>query len=131
MANASNQRTVVIVQIIVLAIVCIGLAVLAIVFGVFAPSKEYRSLTMRVESTSGTIRMTYTVPGDEVKTAITVSTPWEKTWSVKVGSEVYLLVGNPNQTGEIKCSLLLEGKVWKKESAKIPTDKVTCAGIVP
>jgi hypothetical protein len=44
---------------------------------------------------------------------------------------IILTASNPSQTGSIQCELLLDGKAWKKESAKAPNDKVSCAGIVP
>jgi hypothetical protein len=128
---SNQQRTLVIVQVAVLTIVCIGLGVLAYVFGVFKPPKDTRILTLRIESTSGAIQYTYSVPGDERKTTETTSSPWEKSIGVKVGSEIYLIGGNPNQMGSIACTLLLDGKVWKKQTAKYPDDKVSCAGIVP
>ena len=132
MGNLNNQRqTTVIIQVVVLSFICIGLVGMGFVFGFFKAPKDSRNLTMRLESTAGSIQMTYSIPGDEKKTAQTTSAPWEKTIGMKVGSEVYLSAGNPNQMGNVTCTLLLDGKVWKTQSAKYPVDKVSCAGIVP
>ena len=127
----TRQRVMVIIQVIFLLVVCGGIAAVAYSFGIFTPSKEYRSLTMKVENSAGSVQMIFSIPGDSSATPIQVSTPWEKTISIKRGSEVYVTAANPAQYGDIKCTILLDGKTWKKETASFPKDKVYCAGIVP
>jgi hypothetical protein len=132
MADTSKkQNLTTIIQIIILLVLCAGAVGLAYAFGVFTPSKEYRSVTLRAENSAGTVQLIYSIPGESSKDPMKVSTPWEKSFSIKVGSEIYISVGNAVQNGTVKCSILIDGKAWKKDSATYPADKVSCAGILP
>jgi hypothetical protein len=129
--TSTRQRTVIVFQLIFLILICGGIAGVAYYFGVFSPSKGYRTLTLRVENSAGSVQLIFSVPGDTTVTPVQVNTPWEKTLSLKVGSEVYVTAANPASYGDLKCTITLDGKTWKKETATYPKDKVYCAGIVP
>jgi flagellar basal body-associated protein FliL len=127
----SRQRVMIILQLVFLVLVCGGIVAVAFSFGVFNPPKDYRSLTLKVENSAGNVQLIFSIPGDTSANPVQVSTPWEKTISLKRGSEVYVTAANPAQYGDLKCTILLDGKNWKKETATYPKDKVYCAGIVP
>jgi hypothetical protein len=129
--GAPQNNTTIIIQVVFVVLVCLGVVGVALYFGVFSPKKESHSVTMRIENSAGSFQMTYAVPGDEIKSPLTVGSSWEKTFTVKTGSEVYLAGASMVRSGEIKCTLLVDGKTWKSQSAKYPDDKVACAGIVP
>jgi hypothetical protein len=127
----TRQRVMIILQLVFLLLICGGIAAVAYSFGVFTPQKDYRSLTVRVENSSGSVQMIFSVPGESSTNPIQVSTPWEKTISLKRGDELYVTAANPAQYGDLKCTILVDGKNWKKDMATYPNDKVYCAGIVP
>ena len=131
MATTHNQRNTLIIQVSVLVVICVGIAVLAYVFGVFSPPKDYRNINVRVDSNSGTIMLVYSIPGDPGSTENRASTPWEKSLYVKRGSEVYVTAATAGTTGGLSCTILLDGKVWKTDKTSDPNGKVFCAGIIP
>lgn len=131
MSSSSSQRTTTIVQLIILVLVCIGVAAVAYAFGVFTPSKEYRTITVRVDSASGYVTLVYSIPGELGSSETQATTPWERNLTVKRGSEVYVTAASTGTVGGLKCTILLEGKKWKLDSSTEPGGKVFCAGIIP
>jgi len=126
------QRRTLIIQITIIGVVCIVLAALAVtLLPRFQPAEQHK-VTIRVESSVGTATIQFSA-GDitQLDAKKTFSTPWEKSWVLKRGTQVTLTAGNPQQDGTLKCFIKLDGNPWKSEIAKMPIDKVACAGIVP
>jgi len=119
------------IQILVVSILCIALVGLAVTFRVFSPKDTVHKITFRVESSSGIVNITYRDSTNFQKERVEVSTPWERSWVNPSGSEVYVTAGNPTQMGTMKCTIKIDGKLWKSDQAKMPDDAVVCAGIVP
>ncbi len=95
------------------------------------PVVDSRSVTFRVETSGGFSIITLDAGSLKIPTATTVTTPWQRTVQIPVGTAVYLTAANPTQTGSITCSISLDLQVWKKEKTTAPKDGVACAGIVP
>ncbi len=127
-----SSRTGLAWQILVIALV-LGVGALIFYFlGAFNSRPQgYRSITYRVEGTASTAVVTYTQPNGSKTELIEIGVPWHKTMNFPKGMIVVLTVGNPTQTGDLKCKLLLDGKEWKEQFAKSPKDKVSCGGIIP
>lgn len=125
-----NRRTL-FIQITVVSIICIIVAALAVIFIPQTANPDQRRVTLRVESSSGSVTIQYeagqNIQKDPEKT---FNTPWERTYVLPTGTEVYLTAGNYQQQGSLKCSIRLDGRSWKEETAKMPVDRVACAGIV-
>ncbi len=118
-------------SLIVVAVLGVG-ALIFYLLGAFNSRAEgYRSITYRVEGTASTAIITYTQPDGSKTERIEIAVPWHKTMNFPKGMIVVLTVGNPTQTGDLKCRLLLDGKEWKEQTAKAPGDKVSCGGIIP
>ncbi len=116
---------------VVVAVVGVG-ALVFYLLGAFNSRPEgYRTITYRVEGTASTAVITYTQPNGSKTELIEISVPWHKTMNFPKGMIIVLTVGNPTQTGDLKCKLLLDGKDWKEQTAKAPRDKVSCGGIIP
>ncbi|MCX8061237.1 MAG: MmpS family protein [Anaerolineales bacterium] len=117
--------------VIVTAVLGIGALILYVVGAFNSRPEGYRSITYRVEGTASTAVVTYTQPDGSKTELIEIAVPWRKTMNFPKGMIVVLTVGNPTQTGDLRCKLLLDGKVWKEQFAKSPKDKVSCGGIIP
>lgn len=125
-----NRRTL-IIQIIVLTVVFILVGILAMIMlpGTISPNQH--RVTLRIDSSSGSATIQYNAGSNkQVDSEKTFSTPWERTWVLESGTQVLLTAGNYQEMGTLKCSIRLDGKNWKSESATMPVDKVACAGIV-
>lgn len=119
-------------QIIVIAmVICAGALLFFVLRAINSRPEGYRSITYRVEGTASTAVITYTQPNGTKTELIEISVPWHKTMNFPKGMIVVLTVGNPTQTGDLRCKLLLDGKDWKEQFAKSPKDKVSCGGIIP
>jgi hypothetical protein len=100
--------------------------------GLFEPKTAVEhTLTYRVEGTASAAVVTYTGADGDHSSPEDVRVPWKKTMKLSGPRTVVLTVGNPAQTGEIRCVLLLDGIAWKQDTAIAPADKASCAGIVP
>jgi len=100
--------------------------------GVFDNSKPSpHSLVYQVTGSSSVARITYTEADGTTIDVGQISIPWKQTIRAKSSLVVILTAGNPSQVGTITCSLILDGKEWKTDTANAPGDKVSCAGIVP
>lgn len=118
-------------QILLVLALCAGSLVLLNLLGVFRPPPTESVLIFRVEATGGYANITLQAGKEVISKTTTVTTPWEKRVVVPRGEEVYLTASNPSQTGQLSCTILLEGRVWKRERTEAPKDGVACAGIVP
>jgi hypothetical protein len=125
------ERRKLFIQILVVSILCIALVGLAVAFRVFSPKDTVHKVTFRVESSGGIVNLTFRDSNNYQKDRAMISTPWERTWVNPSGTEVYVTAGNPTQMGTIKCTIKIDGKLWKSDQAQMPDDAVVCAGIVP
>ncbi|PWH16172.1 MAG: hypothetical protein D6735_09520 [Acidobacteria bacterium] len=132
MSLTVKSRTGLAAQFLIIALVLGIAALIYYLLGVFNSRPEgYRSITYRVEGSASTAVVTYTQPDGSKTGLIEISVPWHKTMNFPKGMIVVLTVGNPTQTGDLKCKLYLDGKEWKEQFAKSPKDKVSCGGIIP
>jgi len=129
--NSSKRRTGIILQVVLILAICLALGIAAWVFKIFAPPAGSHTVTMRIESTGGSALVSYQTVRDGPKQSLTVSTPWEQSFTLPAGNEVFLTAGTPSQTGTISCFIKLDGGAWKNNTAEAPADQVACAGIVP
>lgn len=119
-------------QFAVLAILLAGLCWALSSLGVFrARGPGQHAVTFEVDGSASTAVVTYTLPEGTHTHPEDIRVPWKKTLTFTGPLTVILTVGNPSQTGEIRCALLLDGAEWKEEKAAAPRDKASCAGIVP
>ncbi len=133
MGNQSNQqRKENLRQILLLAVLLPGLFILYKPFAALIAKKpQDHAVTYRVRGTTSTGVVTYTrADGQSIK-PMDIHVPWDLIISYSKPTTVILTATNPSQTGSIQCELMLDGRPWKKESARAPSDKVSCAGIVP
>jgi hypothetical protein len=132
MADTNNRKNLTtIFQVVILVVLCAGVGGLLWAFGVFTPAKGYRNITLRIESSSSSVQVIYSLPGETSQDPMKATTPWDKSVSLKVGSEIYLEAANPQKNGLLRCSISIDGKLWKTQTVSYPEDKVTCAGILP
>ncbi len=88
-------------------------------------------ITLRIEGTTSVAIITYTQPDGKVTKPQEVHVPWQMTATYSPKQIVVLTAGNPMQMGQLSCVMLLDGKSWKKDTARSPNDKISCAGIAP
>lgn len=117
---------------IILVIVITIIFLLFNFLGVFNKTKPSpHTLEYRVTGSSSVARITYTEKDGSTNDVGQISIPWKHTIKAKSSLVVILTAGNPSQVGTITCSLILDGREWKTDTANAPGDKVSCAGIVP
>jgi hypothetical protein len=91
-----------------------------------------RRITYRVEGSTATGVITYTLESGESTDRLDIAVPWKsQIMKFDPGTMIILTAGNPGQVGDIRCTIVVDGKTWKSEKATIPQDKVACAGILP
>jgi hypothetical protein len=129
--QSTPNRSRLVLEISFLVLLCLGLAALAIAFDVFKKPATSHTITYRVRGSAGSAAITYSGRADSNSEPSEVSPPWEMTLPVRSGEEVYLTAANTGQTGDIECTILLDRKPWKKQSARAPDMNVACGGIVP
>ena len=130
-SDRQKIRRKMIIQLIFIIILLAGLGMIAITSGIFAPKNASRTVTLKVVASHGFIRMSYSTPRESSSGALSVSSPWQKTFSLKAGDEVHISAGNPNELGEITCYIIINNNVWRSVTAKYPDTKAACAGIIP
>ncbi len=86
---------------------------------------------LRVEGTTSVAVVTYTKEDGVSTKPEEVHVPWQKTMIYNPKQVVVLTAANPMQMGMLSCVMLLDGKSWKKDTARSPADKISCAGIAP
>jgi uncharacterized protein (UPF0333 family) len=114
--------------------IIILIAVIAWAFnsiGAFRSNSGPRRITFRVEASGGYANITLQAGKERIDKATTVTTPWERSIMIDQGEQVYLTASNPTQTGQLSCSISINGRTWKSEKIETPQDGVACAGIVP
>jgi hypothetical protein len=100
--------------------------------GVFTPATPgTHEVTFRIIGSASAAVITYTQQDGTPTERLNITIPWKKVIRYDQSLAVILTAGNPTQTGNITCLLLLDGQDWKKDTATSPVDKVSCAGIVP
>jgi hypothetical protein len=130
-ASQPAQRKVIIFQISFIVLLCAGLIGIAFYLGIFKSPSTVHQVTFRAESSSAFGIISWTPGTGQTNSSVTTNTPWETTITFKSGDQVYFSVGNPSQIGSVTCTILIDKKVWKTNSASNPSDKVACAGIIP
>jgi hypothetical protein len=100
--------------------------------GVFSRKPDDgHTVLYRIDGTTSTAVVAYTQTDGSASKPQTVGIPWQKQVTFNRRITAVLTATNPSQVGKINCIIKLDGKFWKIESAEIPVDRVSCAGIVP
>jgi hypothetical protein len=131
MVNNSRSQTKTIIEVVVAFILIIGVIIVLVNMGAFTPKAGTHRMTFRVWSAGGYANITLSAGDNHIGKAQTVTTPWEHTYDIASGVTVYVTAGNPTQTGDLSCFILLDNSEWKKSTISAPKDGVACAGIVP
>lgn len=131
MQNPKKNRLSIFFQLLVVLLLCAGSVALLAWMGVFRPESANRALVLRVEASGGYALITMEAGSEKITQTTTVTTPWERRLTVRQGTQVFLTASNPTQTGQLSCSLTLDGRSWKTDATSAPKDGVACAGIIP
>lgn len=124
-------RRTLILQILLVSLIVLGIVILAIIFIPRTIPPGQHRITLRIEATAGSATIQYDAGSHVQKDPdLIFNTPWEKSWILKSGTQVLLTAGNHQEAGTIKCIIRSDGVTWKTQTAKMPEDKVACAGIV-
>jgi hypothetical protein len=111
------------------------LVIVLIIFnalGVFRPATpNVHSVTYKIEGSASTVTISYITDDGTAIKPFDERPPWHKTVKFKEATTVILTATNPSGTGNMTCMIALDGKDWKRNEAKYPQDKVSCAGITP
>jgi hypothetical protein len=129
---SKSRQTGTVVQLIVVLGIIGGIFLLFNALGVFRPTLPIKhEVTYRVDGTASTAILTYTKEDGSSTPRFDATLPWSRKIVFSDRTLAILTAGNTTQTGNIRCTILLDGKEWKKEENKMPSDRVSCAGIVP
>ncbi len=131
MFTGISDRWKMVFQVLFVALLCAGMALLIITLGKRRPSTNAQRVEFHVEASGGYAILTLAAGDASISKPTTVSVPWSKSLRIASGTEVYLTASNPTQTGELTCTILLGQSIWKTDTTAAPRDGVACAGIVP
>jgi hypothetical protein len=114
-----------------IVIVAIGIGVIAYMLtkDTMLQRGDTRHLTFSVDASGGSAKITLSDSVGAQSFSGVTSTPWTRTATYQMGTQVYLTAGNTSGYGSIKCSIIIDGREWKNETTS--GDKVGCAGIIP
>jgi hypothetical protein len=128
--NETPQRSTTIVGIAVAIIVIISIIGVWLLKSRSTANGGTRQVTYQVEASGGYAQIIYTTSTGVNTEAAILTTPFTKTMSIPLGTEVYLTASNPSQTGTISCKIKIDNKDWKESHGTHPVDSVACGGIV-
>jgi hypothetical protein len=112
--------------------VVVALAVILLnSLGAFKRPGGTHKITFKASASGGYALLTYDARVESMLESTIINTPWQRSFEVPSGSQVYLTAANPSQTGKLYCEILLDRKPWKYQEIASPKDGVACAGIVP
>ena len=111
--------------------ICVGLIVAGWFLGVFNRPATSHIVTYRITADSGFAMITYTTAKGKQTESERATTPGKFRDPFNSGIQVYLTAGTNSTNGTVACTLLLDHKAWKKETAAAPDSNVACGGIVP
>jgi hypothetical protein len=126
----SSQRSTFIIGLAIVIVVVITIIGIWFLKGRDDGNQGMRQITYQVDASGGYAQIIYTTSSGTNTEAQILTTPFNKTISVPVGTEVFLTASNPSQTGTVYCKIKLDGKDWKESHGTHPVDSVACAGIV-
>ena len=131
LAHNKSDRNKIILQLLLVIFILAGLIFAASALGVFERPPSSHTVTYRITADSGYAMITFTTANGKQTEATRTTTPWEVSIPFKSGVQVYLTAGTNNASGTVSCTILLDRKAWKKETAQAPSTNVACGGIVP
>jgi hypothetical protein len=132
MVAGNSRRTELRNQVIALVVFFIVLLLILNQVGLFKKRlPTSRVVTYVIDGNASVARITYTLVTGASSKPEEVKVPWTQSLTFDYTTTVILTAGNPTQTGNLRCQILLDGQPWKTESSKPGGDKVSCAGIVP
>lgn len=129
MKKKNNGKT--ILTIFFILIVITAAIYLSIQSGIFKEPNTTNTVRMAVNCDGGYAIITYTAGDKKTNEAITVTTPWKKSFEVEDGESVFLTAGNPTQSGTVACLIELNDRKWKTDTVDFPKQAVACGGIIP
>lgn len=89
-----------------------------------------RQITYIVNSDGGYAQVIYTSSVGVNTEPAMITTPFNRTITLPVGSEVFLTASNPSQNGNISCEIKIDNREWKSSRGTHPVDSVACGGII-
>lgn len=116
--------------------VLIAIVILITIIGVWilksqsADNNTLRQVTYIVNSDGGYAQVIYTSSNGKNTDPAMVTSPFTRTVTLPVGSEVYLTASNPSQNGSVSCQIRIDNKDWKQSHGTHPVDSVACGGII-
>jgi hypothetical protein len=128
--NETPQRSNTIIGIAIAIIVIISIVGVWLLKSQSTPNGRTRQVTYQVEASGGYAQIIYTTSTGVNTEAAILTTPFTKTLSIPVGTEVFLTASNPSQTGTVVCKIKIDNKDWKESHGTHPVDSVACGGIV-
>jgi len=129
-ANLSDRQKAALQVLFVLGLLGAAIAIMNYMGGFISDSGSHR-LRFDVVASGGYAVVTLDAGTAQIASPKQVTVPWSQTALVESGTEVYLTASNPSATGEVTCSITLDGKLWKEDKTTAPKNGVACAGIVP
>ncbi len=129
-ANLSNGWKIALQIVFVLALLGAAISIMAYMGG-FVSSPGSHRLRFDVGASGGFAVITLDAGSASISSPKQVTAPWSQTVRVDSGTEVYLTASNPSATGELTCTITVDGKAWKEDKTSAPKNGVACAGIVP
>lgn len=116
--------------------IAIALVVIVAIIGIWLIKNQsdetdpMRQVTYLVNADGGYAQIIYTIREGVNSEAAILTTPFSRTVSLPLGSEVFLTASNPSQTGNISCEIKINNREWKSSRGTHPVDSVACGGIV-
>ena len=126
----SSSRGSGIIGIVIAVIVIVAIIMISILKSQSSDNDSMRQVTYLVNADGGYAQIIYTSsPGVNTEPAM-LTTPFNRTISMPVGTEVFLTASNPSQNGKITCQIKIDNHEWKSSQGTHPVDSIACGGIL-
>ncbi|EKD87669.1 MAG: hypothetical protein ACD_35C00295G0008 [uncultured bacterium] len=126
----SSSRGTGVIGIAIAVVIIIAIIGIWIVKSQSSDKGTMRQITYIVNSDGGYAQVIYTSSVGVNTEPAMLTTPFNRTITLPVGSEVFLTASNPSQNGNISCEIKIDNREWKSSRGTHPVDSVACGGII-
>lgn len=126
----SSSRGTGVIGIAIAVVIIIAIIGIWIVKSQSSDNGTMRQITYIVNSDGGYAQVIYTSSVGVNTEPAMLTTPFNRTITLPVGSEVFLTASNPSQNGNISCEIKIDNREWKSSRGTHPVDSVACGGII-
>jgi hypothetical protein len=96
-----------------------------------ACQKTSHTVRYEVDGTVAPVRVTYRNATGAMEEKAGITPPWSLEFSAETLDPLHVRVFNPNESGTVRCRILIDGEVFQEGESTGRLTTASCAGLVP